>query len=228
MGKFIITDETLKRYHSGLSTAEESLAVEAWLEDTEEDISLAHDPLEEDRIETALWNRIWHFTILPEKRTRQFKLWQKRLAVAATLIIALSFLFLMYKNGLNQSAPTFIQINNFAGQSAKVQNINGLILTALPKANINARISHSSGNVSFCDVMLIQNKSVEDMSLDFVTDCSDKNAEPKNFICKRGITYVALRMNRISPEIIVVDQRYMEDLLPLSVAMRINKDLQSI
>lgn len=228
MGNYIIKGETLKRYHSGLSSVEESAAVEAWLEETEEEIIFAHPESEEDEINSALWAVIHQTTILKERKRRTLKLWQHRLAIAASLLITILCAFLVYNTKLSGDTSTLVRINNFGGQTAKIENIDGLVLTALPRGSIDGQIGLNSGKVAFCDVMLIENKSVKDFSLDFASNCSGNHAISKKFICKKGITYVALRMSRISPDIIVVDQRYMEDFLPLNVAMRINKDLQSI
>ncbi|MNE75497.1 hypothetical protein D3C80_1716620 [compost metagenome] len=134
----------------------------------------------------------------------------------------------MYRGSLRSDRLKVIQIDNFNGQTAKEENIDGLVFTAFPKGSISGQVGHTSGDVTFCDAMLIQNKSVEDVSLNFASNCSGRDAQSKKFVCKSGITYVALRISRISSEIIVVDQRYMEDVLPLNVAMRINKDLQAI
>lgn len=216
------------RYHSGLSSEAESAAVEAWLEDADEEITPAHDQFEEDEVNSTLWASIHQSTIFKEQKKRRFRLWHNRITIAASLLIALSSIFFFYNARLTGSTTKVVQIDNLSGETAREENIDGLVLTAFPKGNVHGEIGHTSGNVTFCDVMLVQNKSVEDVSLDFASNCSGNNAATKKFICKKGITYVALRMSRTSPEIIVVDQRYMEDLLPLNVAMRINKDLQSI
>ncbi|MFA4870444.1 MAG: hypothetical protein WC623_19770 [Pedobacter sp.] len=212
MGKYTITDEILMRYHSGRSSAAECAAVEAWLEDAEEEVISSHDQGEEDEVNTALWASLEQSTIFKERKRQQLKLWYKRISIAASLLIALPCVFLLYKSVLRSDRLKVIQIDNFKGQTAKEENIDGLVFTAL----------------TFCDAMLIQNKSVEDVSLNFASNSSGIDAQTKKFVCKSGITYVALRISRISPEIIVVDQRYMEDVLPLNVAMRINKDLQAI
>lgn len=216
------------RYHSGLSSAAESAAVEAWLEDAEEEVTASHDQVEEDEVNIALWASIQQSTIFKERKKQRLKVWYSRITIAASLLLVLSSIFLLYNGRLRRDTPKVVQIDNFSGQKAKEENIDGLVLTAFPKGSIHGQIGHTSGNVTFCDVMLIQNKSVEDVSLDFASNCSGISAGTKKFICKKGITYVALRMSRISQEIIVVDQRYLEDLLPLNIAMRINKDLQAI
>lgn len=228
MGKYNITDETLMRYHAGLCSEAESAAVEAWLEDAEEEINSSHNQLEEEEISAALWASIKQSTILKERKSRQLKIWYHRITIAASLLIASSAVFMLYSGKLKNFAPKVVQIDNFNGETAKAANIHGLVFTALPKGSIRGEIGHASGNITFCDVMLIQNKSVEDISLDFASNCSGISTGTKKFICKKGNTYVALRLSRVSPEVIVVDQRYMEDLLPLNVAMRINKDLQAI
>jgi hypothetical protein len=228
MDKFTVTDQILRRYHLGLSSAEESAAVEAWLEDTEEEVFPSFNKEQEEEIEEQLWASIQQSIILKETKKQKLRLLRNGLVIAASLVVVLVSSLMVYKTVANGDISKAVQINNLNGGISKVKNIDGLIFTALPKGNIQANISHSSGKVTFCDVMLIENNSVKDVSLDFASSCSGTGRGPKNFVCKRGVTYVALKMSRVSPDIIVVDQRYMDDLLPLNVAMQINKDLKSI
>ena len=223
-----ITEELLKRYHSSKCSLEEQAAVEAWLEDSDEDIFFQHSSEKEDEIERLLWDRLQKNTVLKEvpiKRVRKKSLW---LSVAASLLLIATSTIVINRIGFFKATPQLVRIDNLNGQFAKAHNINGLILTALPKGDIKARINSSSGNVSFCEVMLIENHSVEDVVLDFASACSDSGNSKKNFICKKGISYVALKMSSLSPDIIVVDQRYMEDYLPLNLAIKINNELRQI
>lgn len=223
-----ITDELLKRYHSGECSVEQQAAVEAWLEDPEEDFSFLHDPKQEAVLELLLWDRLQKNTVSKEAPLKKFRVKPLWLSVAASLLLIAASAVVATRSGFFKVSPQLVRIDNLNGQFAKAQYVNGLILTALPKGDIKAKISNSSGNVTFCEVMFIENRSVEDVVLDFASTCTDGVKSQKNFICKKGISYVALKMSSISPEIIVVDQRYMEDYLPLNLAIKINNELRQI
>ncbi|WP_316829140.1 hypothetical protein [Pedobacter miscanthi] len=228
MGRYSINEDTFRRYHLGECTAEESAAIASWLEEGEEDPVFIHDGLTEHRIEQSLWSAIEQSTVHQDLRRKRLKLLRSGLVVAGAFALLFICAGLYFDAQPNAAGSRTVLINNLSGGISKTENIDGLIFTALPKGNISANIAHSSGNVTFCDVMLIENNSVKDISLNFASNCSQNGKAPKNFICKKGVTYVALKMSRISPDIIVVDQRYMEDFLPLNLAMQINKDLKSI
>jgi len=223
-----ITEELLKRYHSGKCSLEEQAAVDAWLEDPDEAIFFPHSSEEEEEIERLLWDKLQKNTVLkevPVKKLRKKSLW---LSVAASLLLIATSAIVTTRIGFFKATPQLVRIENLNGQFAKAHHVDGLILTVLPKGDIQAKINSSSGNVSFCEVMLIENNSVEDVVLDFASAYSDSGNTQKNFICKKGISYVALKMRSLSPNIIVVDQRYMEDYLPLNLAIKINNELRQI
>ncbi|AOM79219.1 hypothetical protein [Pedobacter steynii] len=229
MGDQNITAELLKKYHSGLCSPEEIQEVLAWMDSDEEAPPSLHSLEEEQEIEQSLWNSIHRSTLAKDQKNRIKRLQLYRYGIAASLLISLSALFFFYHQ--NQSIKTtFVNIKNFGTDGTIEKNIGGLILTALPKTNVHAVLNQSmySGDVSFCDAVLVRNESPNDINLQFLNTCSSGIAKPKNYILKTGITYVAVRVDWKSPEIIVVDQRYLEDLLPLNVAMRINKKIQSI
>jgi len=229
MGTKNITTALLKKYHSGLCNPEERLAVESWLESDEEEIAYLHHPAEEQEIEDSLWSDILSSTIAKdqEKRHKRFRIYQY--GIAASIFIACAATLLYFHFPAMTNEKTFVNLHNI-GTDAMEQNIDGLILTALPKSNVHAVLNTSlqSGDISFCEVMLLKNESRKDMEIRFDTPCASQSVKPKSYTLKKGITYVALRADWKSPEIIVVDQRYLEDLLPLNVAMRINKKIQSI
>lgn len=228
MGKYTINEDALRRYHMGESTAVESAAVEAWLEDSDDEVPFFHGQLQEEQIGQSLWTAIEQSTIHQTLRKRRLKLLRSGLVVASGLAALLIGAILLFRTNPHNDISRTVQINNLSGEVAKAESIDGLVFTALPKGNISADIALSSGNITFCDVMLIENNSVKDISLNFASNCSQNGQAPKRFVCKKGVAYVALKMSRISSDIIVVDQRYMEDLLPLNVAMQINKGLKSI
>ncbi|WP_316843998.1 hypothetical protein [Pedobacter psychrodurus] len=228
MVRYPINNDTFRRYHLGECTAEESAAVAAWLEEGEEEPVFSHDVLTELRMEQSLWAAIEQSTVHHDSKRRRLRLLHSGLVVAGGFALLFICAALYFGAQPDAAGSRTVLINNLSGGVSKRENIDGLIFTALPKGNISANIAHSSGNVTFCDVMLIENNSVKDISLNFASNCSQNGKAPKNFICKKGVTYVALKMSRISPDIIVVDQRYMEDFLPLNLAMQINKDLKSI
>ena len=229
MGDKNITAALLEKYHSGLCSAEETVAVESWMEDGEEEIEAIHPLSEEQEIEDSIWSAIQHSTIAKDQRRRVKKFNIYHYGIAASIFIAFSAVFLYYQFPAPTTDKTFVNLHNF-GTDAMEKNIDGLILTALPKSNVHAVLNTGlqSGDISFCEVMLLKNESRKDMEIRFDTPCASQSVKPKSYTLKKGITYVALRADWKSPEIIVVDQRYLEDLLPLNVAMRINKKIQSI
>lgn len=229
MGNKNITAGLLEKYHSGLCNAEEILAVESWMEDGEEETEAIHSLSEEQEIEDSIWAAIQHSGIAKDqpKPGKKFSIYHY--GIAASIFIAFSAVFLYHQFSAPNTEKTFVNLHNF-GTDAMEKNVDGLILTALPKSNVHAVLNTGvySGDVSFCDVMLLKNESKKDIELKFVSACASQTLKPRSYTLKKGITYVALRADWKSPEIIVVDQRYLEDLLPLNVAMRINKKIQSI
>lgn len=230
MGDKNITAGLLEKYHSGLCNAEEILAVESWMEDGEEEIAEAsHSLSEEQEIEASIWSAIHSSTIAKKQRKPGKKFNIYHYGIAASIFIAFSAVFLYHQFSLPGREKTFVNLHNF-GTDGMEKNIGGLILTALPKSNVHAVLNTGvySGDISFCDVVLLRNESKKDIELKFVSACTSQVLKPRSYTLKKGITYVALKADWKSPEIIVVDQRYLEDLLPLNVAMRINKKIQSI
>jgi len=69
-----ITDELLKRYHSGECSVEQRAAVETWLEDPEADFSFLDDPKQEATIELLLWDRLQKNTVSKEAPIKKFRL----------------------------------------------------------------------------------------------------------------------------------------------------------
>lgn len=229
MGDKKITAALLEKYHSGLCNAEEMLAVESWMEDGEEEAGAVHSLSEEQEIEDSIWSAIHSSTIAKDQQRPGKKFSIYHYGIAASIFIAFSAVLLYHQFRAPTTDKTFVNLHNF-GTDAMEKNIDGLILTALPKSNVHAVLNTGeySGDISFCDVMLLRNESEKDIALTFVTACASQSVSPRSYTLKKGITYVALRADWKSPEIIVVDQRYLEDLLPLNVAMRINKKIQSI
>jgi hypothetical protein len=229
MGAKNITTDLLKKYHSGLCNAEERLAVESWLESDDDELGYLHQPAEEQEIEDSLWAEILGSTIAKDQQKRPHKFRIYQYGIAASIFIAFSATLLYFHFPAMTNEKTFVNLRNI-GTDAMEQNIDGLILTALPKSNVHAVLNTGlqSGDISFCEVMLLKNESRKDMEIRFDTPCASQSVKPKSYTLKKGITYVALRADWKSPEIIVVDQRYLEDLLPLNVAMKINKKIQSI
>lgn len=232
MSSIKVTSQLLERYHSGHCSANERRLVEEWLTDPDEEIIESHKEEEEREIETKLWNAIITSTgiqILSQKRNRVLRFY--KYGIAASIILFISVLTSVYFSSENKKNGTFVSLDNLRGHYALAKNVNGLVLTALPKANIRAVFDaeNDSANIRFCEAMLVRNESLRDINLQFGSDCiSDGAAKQRVFVCKKGVTYVAVRLNREQAEIIVVDQRYLEDILPLNVAMKINHEINSI
>jgi len=227
MVEYKVTAEVLKRFHAGLSSPEEQAAVECWLEEGDDEILPSHTEEEEEEIGRQLWAAVGSSTIY-KKKNKSFGYYGY--GIAASLLLAACTIFYFQNRSGNSQQQQLVSIKNSTGNRAKAKNVNGLVLITFPKGNINAHFSEDtlSANVTFCEMMLVQNKSGEDVDINFSSDCAAQVVKPTKFNCKKGNSYVALRLNSNSSEIIVVDQRYVDDMLPLHVAMRVNRDIKSI
>ncbi len=236
MGEDKVTAEALKRFHAGLSSVEEQAAVQVWLEESDDELSPLHSPEEEEEIGRKLWTAVARSTIHKQKKIR-FGYFRYGIAASLFMATCIIFYFHHFSDGVSLQQQQLVSTGNSGGRLARGKSVDGLVLINFPKGGINATKGFINGrtgedtslaNVSFCDMMVVQNKSVGDVTINFSSDCSTQTVKPTKFRCKKGNSYVALRLSPNSSEIIVVDERYVDDMLPLHVAMRVNRDIKSI
>lgn len=226
MAELNITAVLLEKYHSGLCSPAEVAAVEAWLTDSDEDPIKGDllDADEETEIEDTLWSAIAQSTIVPtQRKQRNYRTLQLLgYGIAASLFFALCCLnYRSMHSGKVEPENVFVKVHHRDGMFKAESSVNGLHFTAY-------ELSSLSGGA-----MVVRNTSGKDISLQFLN--SDQSGQgrstalnQRNFICKKGITYVALHPDKNSEELILVDMRYMEDVLPLHLAMKLNRELKFI
>jgi hypothetical protein len=228
-----VNGKLLECYYLGLCTPDECHAVEQWQTSSDEVIIEKHTAAEEQEIEAGLWDAIAASTIQKElsQSSYPFRHFFYKYGIAASLILFISIFSLSYFLLQKKGSETIISMNNMEGSYPIRKNINGLVLTALPKSNIRAALNktNNGGDISFCEAVLVSNESLHDVNLQFENTCKlGGGTMQRHFVCKKGVTYLAVKLNEGSPEIIIVDQRYLEDMLPLNVAMKINREIRSM
>lgn len=218
-----ITSELLDNYHRGLCSPREIAAVEQWLDGNEEELLNTSEPVHAKILGDELWNRIEADTVgkkLPPK-VISYQYW----GVAASLLLAVFLGYTSWKYTVSLASrntnPTIVQ-----------HRINSLIFTALSDSPVSFSADTSRGinEVEFTKAMLIQNDGAEDVHLQVRISGS---VGLQDFVCKKGISYVAVRLNTqdrqsIGKEMLWLEKDELWTIPPLEVISDFYKKLNEL
>ena len=211
-----ISKELLEKYHDGTCSADEKIAVEAWLMGDEADAEM---PPISDESKVALRDEMWEqiITVLPDKEENQLSekhnvplrpMWW-RIAASVILVTALGAGWLFVRN----SRPDIIVMHNTSDTVNKNVHSNEFTIMVGPKSNVE--INSQTGVIDFCGAMMINPK--EDIEFTIQGTCDNPTENIEKVSLKKGLKYVALNYssNAHSNEVIILEEGSMMSLPPL-------------
>ena len=207
-----VSKELIERYHAGLCTPEEQLAVEEWLISDDSDAQFALPEGEEKHgLRDAMWDDI--ADVLPANKNYRYlffnSFWRQ---AAAALLIGLAGV-LLYSINNKPATSEIIVINNESSSINKDLHTGNFNLSLAPKTNVE--IDRNTGRIDFCGAMMINSKM--DVEFTIQGTCTDEKERADKIKLKKGLNYIAL--NYAGPgeatELLVLEEKSLMGLPPL-------------
>ncbi|MCE7060707.1 hypothetical protein [Dyadobacter sp. CY343] len=207
-----VSKELIERYHAGLCTQEEQLAVEEWLlSDEPDELFVLPEGKEKRGLRAEMWEEI--ADVFPEKKSYQHIFFHSFWRQAAAVVLLGITGVLLYNVNNKQVTADIIIINNESTSINKDLQAGNFHVSLAPKSNIE--IDSNTGRIDFCGAMMINPKM--DVEYTIQGTCPDQMEQSGKMKLKKGLNYIALNYAGPGkdPELLVLEEKSLMGLPPL-------------